>query len=108
MVIKSLLEEQAETIAEEALLYDQTQMASEDHMSKAWELQQKLVESDALRVKMENAFAAQESKHGVMKKIALTETSEQVDLLATHRDELSSPIKASSNKLTYQIKKLCH
>jgi len=44
-------------------------------------LQQKLTESDNLRSRMETAFTAQDTMGGIMKKIAMNETSEQLEQL---------------------------
>merc|ERR1719160_1985419 len=88
MVIKSLLEEQADTIAEEALVYERTQMAAEDHMSKAWMLTEKLVESDDLRQRMETMFASHETMHGVMKSISVKESADHLEALTKAAEDL--------------------
>merc|ERR1711904_702145 len=94
MVIKSLLEEQAETIAEEALVYDRSQMAAEDHLSKAWLLNEKLIESDNLRQRMEQMFSSRDVIHGVMKTIATSDTVDQITALTQTAKDLTEKCDA--------------
>jgi len=89
-VIKSLLEEQAETIAEDMLNYDRSQMGAEDQMSRCWWYMQRHDENVEQRERLEHEIEAKKQMDAVVTKVATKENASQLDTVTQERDELKA------------------